>query len=66
MLPRDALSAAMSSPRRSKRPPETSETAITVAPAGELVRGDAADVPEALDDAALLREGQPRRSHARS
>jgi hypothetical protein len=38
-------------------PPDTSETAITVAPSrASSVRGDPTDVAEALDDAALLGE----------
>ena len=32
----------------------------------QLVRSDTADVAESLDDAALLREFQPSRSHARA
>ena len=44
-------------PARSWTPPETSETAITAAPrSASSLRRDAADVAEALDDAALLGE----------
>ena len=47
----------MSSPASEWIPPETSETATTLAPSVvELVRGDPADVAESLDDAALLGE----------
>ena len=54
---RRRVSAWTSSPSSSWTPPETSETAITVAPrVDELVRRDPADVAEALDDAALLGE----------
>ena len=52
----------MSSPDASWRPPDTSETAITVAPSACKLRGgDTADVSEALDDAALAGERPPSR-----
>ena len=62
-----AASGRRARPGRST-PPETSETPTTVAPFScELGRGDAADVAEALDDAARARARfQPSRSHARS
>ena len=49
--------AARSSPSSSTTPPEMSETAITRRPlAASSLRGDAADVAEALHDAALVGE----------